>query len=602
MPARLTIDLFRALARERGGECLSTEYINIGQPLRFRCAKGHEWETKGHNVRAGNWCSACVGRVKHTLAQMQALARERGGECLSAEYRNANAPLQWRCAMGHEWTATASDVKNNGSWCPKCAYRQRASKMWLGLDVARELARERGGECLSTQYPTGPTKTLRWRCADGHEWEMPISAVRHMGQWCPVCASGLAERFCRAMFEAIFDAPFPKARPSWLRNSRGGQMELDGYNDCLKLAFEYHGEQHYSEVPFFHRKSSLAKRIEDDNAKLALCAAHGVALIAVPYTTPFDGMQHFIYQECAYRGVALTRKPPIDIDRLQYYRSNDLDRMREYAATKGGKCLTEYFPGVAVPALWECAKGHQWRAKFHEVRRYQSWCPVCSGKRRPVLVNGRIQPASLQQHRAVALLEMKELAKSRGGECLSTEYQDLYTKLKWRCSQGHEWSATAHGAVYSKAWCPKCAGVARLSLADAQAAAKSRGGEVLSLEYINATTKMRWRCGRGHEWLATLGSIKAGSWCAVCAGKARLTIEEMRALAAEHGGACLSPEYTNLSTKLHWRCANGHEWWSAPGNIKAGSWCPTCGRAISERKRSQAVTARRASQAKQGAE
>lgn len=52
--------------------------------------------------------------------------------------------------------------------------------------------------------------------------------------------------------------------------------------------------------------------------------------------------------------------------------------------------------------------------------------------------------------------DMQELAASRGGQCLSDEFIDLKTRLRWRCGFGHEWEATPllHRAGH---WCPQCA-------------------------------------------------------------------------------------------------------------------------------------------------
>ena len=36
------------------------------------------------------------------IEKMREAARERGGECLSDDYVNANTKLKWRCAEGHE--------------------------------------------------------------------------------------------------------------------------------------------------------------------------------------------------------------------------------------------------------------------------------------------------------------------------------------------------------------------------------------------------------------------------------------------------------------------------------------------------------------------
>ncbi len=56
----------------------------------------------------------------------------------------------------------------------------------------------------------------------------------------------------------------------------------------------------------------------------------------------------------------------------------------------------------------------------------------------------------------------------------------------------------------------------------------------------------------------------------------KLTIEEMRSIAEERGGKCLSNFYVNSQTKLLWECLKGHQWEATPNGIKSGTWCPYC--------------------------
>ena len=49
-------------------------------------------------------------------------------------------------------------------------------------------------------------------------------------------------------------------------------------------------------------------------------------------------------------------------------------------------------------------------------------------------------------------------------------------------------------------------------------------------------------------------------------------------LAKKRNGECLSTEYINAHTKLLWKCADGHEWEAKPNNIQQGKWCPICAR------------------------
>ncbi len=64
-------------------------------------------------------------RSSRSLNQMMRLETidlsQRGGECLSKSYKNVRSPLKWRCAKGHVWETTADYVKNQGYWCGICA-------------------------------------------------------------------------------------------------------------------------------------------------------------------------------------------------------------------------------------------------------------------------------------------------------------------------------------------------------------------------------------------------------------------------------------------------------------------------------------------------
>ena len=54
------------------------------------------------------------------------------------------------------------------------------------------------------------------------------------------------------------------------------------------------------------------------------------------------------------------------------------------------------------------------------------------------------------------------------------------------------------------------------------------------------------------------------------------TIDDMRELAESRGGQCLSTEFSGIGSKLKWKCGFGHDWEATPVCIKAGHWCPEC--------------------------
>ncbi|CAI2175884.1 19773_t:CDS:2 [Funneliformis geosporum] len=48
---RLTLDNAFEIAKEHGGICVSTEYINISTPMRWKCANSHEWTATLNNIK-----------------------------------------------------------------------------------------------------------------------------------------------------------------------------------------------------------------------------------------------------------------------------------------------------------------------------------------------------------------------------------------------------------------------------------------------------------------------------------------------------------------------------------------------------------------------
>jgi len=180
--------------------------------------------------------------------------------------------------------------------------------------------------------------------------------------------------------------------------------------------------------------------------------------------------------------------------------------------------------------------------------------------------------------RKLTIEEMSMLAESKGGKCISTSYVDSLTKLEWECKNGHRWKAIPSG-VKQGYWCMKCGGSEKKSIQEMKDLAKSRGGDCLSEVYVNMLTKLLWECQKGHRWHAKPNTIQQGSWCAKCSGKKRKTIEEMQEIAIARGGHCLSTEYINNHTKLSWQCNEGHTWMARANEvINKGTWCAVCAR------------------------
>lgn len=178
-----TIKDMQQVAFDRGGECLSQSYYDDSTKLKWKCKVGHVWEAVPSSILGGTWCPICSHNVA-TIEEMISIARQHGGQCLSPKYEGSRKKLKWRCGKGHVWEATSTMIRS-GQWCIECKKEKKRSQKLIDL---KEVASRRGGSCLSKKYVNSDTKIL-WQCAKGHVWEARPDHVKR-GSWCPICWKG----------------------------------------------------------------------------------------------------------------------------------------------------------------------------------------------------------------------------------------------------------------------------------------------------------------------------------------------------------------------------------------------------------------------------
>lgn len=416
------------IAKERGGECLETQWVGQQQRMRWRCGEKHEWKARFVTVRRGSWCFECgvvaAGEKKRlaNFERIKVLVRKRGGAILS-EYVRSGVPIRVRCKERHEWDVRPNSLQH-GTWCPRCA------GSLVTLEDIQEMAREHGGRVLSTEYK-GVFEKMKFECAVGHQWETRVVNVRHKPAWCPVCAHG------------------------------------------SKLTLE------------------------------------------------------------------------------------DLEAL---AAQFGGESLAREVTTVHADYPWRCIAGHEFTMSAHAVQQ-RHWCLPCRGKE------------------ADTLARIVAIAKRRGGEVLSKEYVNATTKMHVRCAEQHEWW-TLPSSLIQGHWCFACAhttsSTAPLSLEVFQKLAKERGGRCLSKHYINSSKKLEFECFSRHRFESNASQVRSGSWCPICSYRYPGTIDGMRRLARQRSGRCLSQEYTGKKTLVHFECVMRHRFKLLGTVAKTGVWCPTC--------------------------
>ena len=106
---------------------------------------------------------------------------------------------------------------------------------------------------------------------------------------------------CRRVMQKLFDKPFYKSRPRFLNNPvtfGTNNLELDCYNEELKIAVEYDGAQHFKFISYFHKtyEGFLNQRYRD-YMKEQMCKENNIKLIRVPYTVKIENIEAYIIKK-----------------------------------------------------------------------------------------------------------------------------------------------------------------------------------------------------------------------------------------------------------------------------------------------------------------
>lgn len=487
------------VVQSKEGQIIS-EFKGVRRKITIRCAEGHVWHPTATSVMRGSWCPICSQGIREyhcrqifeTLfnhpfykSRPKWLANERGnrmeldGFCESLSIAFEHHGEQHYKNIKHFYkskntlTKRRRDdkrrrqlCKENGVTLIEIPYRIPNDKLVehivsvakkrgieslikfreidfqslkppkrfsLKYNEIADYCNQRGGTLISSNY-SGALSKIRVRCGEGHEWDVTPSSLINQKSWCEKC--GII---------------------------RSAEKRIAYSHDDVNYAI-------------YKKSGELISRYQKTNQKIQIRCSFGHT-----WQTTFGRiMRGHWCPRCAVNSSLL-----------------GLVNLQKSAEEKGGVCLSKKYMGSHKKHLWQCGMGHKWETTPACIRRGK-WCPVCSGK---------------QKH---TIRDMQILAQSRGGRCVSKEYLGVTKPLIWECSKNHQWEARATGVI-AGTWCPKCAGNKKLSIEVYQEIAKSRGGMCLSSSCQNNADRLEWQCAKGHRWRSAAGSVKHGRWCRICA-------------------------------------------------------------------------------------
>ncbi|MFX1365847.1 MAG: hypothetical protein ACFFCE_00200 [Promethearchaeota archaeon] len=368
------------------------------------------------------------------------------------------------------------------------------------IDTILKIAKKKGGKCHTTDLENAKSK-IHLECAEGHHFYTTYNSVVYSKTWCPHCHLYISETICRRFFEKIFKKSFPKSYPKWLVNENGNQMELDGYNEELGLAFEYQGIQHRKKA-FGMTEEELKKLQEEDALKLKLCKDNGVTLIQVPddKIVPYYKMQKYIEQEYKKKTKKdLKKGPRYDYREFIIHENKYAKKFRDYVEKKGGALITPYFTAKKEVTIM-CEKGHQWTTTPDSVYK-NNWCSKCAGN----------EKGTTEYFQEIGRIFNCKLVN---------EYVNAKTPLWYQCQKGHKFKKSPEGLKRHykniENFCPEC----KMD----KYAKKFQGfihkkGWSLLTPYKGRFKTITIKCKNEHVWNTTPGAVYQGSRCQECKKK-----------------------------------------------------------------------------------
>ena len=573
---KASVDSIKDIIKNKGGEYLSHNGNNARDRFEVKCDQDHIWNPTKSALLNGNWCPHCAKCARHDISFLRKTAKERGGKLLSSKYTNNRDKLDWRCAEGHEWNSRVSSILT-GTWCPSCSsglgeritreFFEQIFNHSFPKSYPQWLVNGKGNRCELDGY--SKAISLAFEHQGDQHYSIVYPFVKNQEELTQRRLDDKDKNLsCKNNGVLLISVP---SVPSRLKIS---ELKKYIYEQCNLNNFKVPNNFHEIDVDHNKAYSTPNSSIEFE-AIIRKAESHGGECLSRLFVSAKSKLDFICAKGHEWSATADSVKRGswcLECGKVKAANSRrtSIGVIKELAKQKNGECLTEEYEFHEQKLLWRCEKGHQWKTTYSNVRS-GSWCHQCAGNTKKSLQDlvaiatskggtcltkhyennktrvelrcknghewetgaknifrgdwcGRCQKIINEQKiRNKNFENAREIASQRNGLCLSKEYLGNHEKLTWMCQEKHQWDASYY-SVKAGAWCGKCSAITagskrKLTIRDMQQLAQLKNGVCLSTKYINARTHLTWQCEKKHVWEAVPYNIKSGRWCPACAGR-----------------------------------------------------------------------------------
>lgn len=572
---------------------------------------------------------------KYSIEHFQKIAAKHGGKCLTTKYNGIKSPLELECSEGHKWTTSADGV-NQGKWCSKCYHlRSRRSKESLQTE-AKTLCNSNNLQFLKL-VKRKRYDTFEAKCKNGHVFVTSITNIKQ-GYGCKKCSfEVVGDKNRKYKIEEIKEAGKKVGlvllgetyksvdhQMHWECQSCGSEVQKvikyvlkgQGCPECSSGKAERFCRSVFQLLfgeKFPKRKPKWLVSREGNRLELdGYCESLGIAF-------EHQGMQHYEknyfhsstdafekllrndklkLQLCKKNGVNLVVVPslhfklhPNELPLFIYNTLKDKIKLKreEFANAKvdwslNSSTTSEYNDYIDFLKKKDLMiyDPYYYGSTYYHTHQCLNCFWVWDAKPDKIK-NGNTGCPNCAGSRKILFKEVQEECKKYDHKLLSKEYKNSTSKLEWKCKRGH---------VFSMNWvdirkgngCPICAGRV-LSLDQFHEEAMKHGGKCHIKKLVNGATKVKWECKKGHFWRQSLSIIRGGRWCPECGGSRRKTILEIKNEAKQRGFRVLSKKYVNARSNLTFECSKKHVYEQTYDTFKQGGGCKKCSMKLAGEKR-----------------
>ena len=312
------------IAAQADGWDPSTVFPGSHSNKNWLCDLGHSYvATINNRTNHGNGCPYCTNKKVLTgfndvKTKYPEIANEAYGWDPSKVCHGTNEFKDWKCELGHTWSARVHVRTMQRTGCPYCAGR----KVWIGFNDLQttypQVAKQADG-WDPKQYTSGAKDSMDWLCEKNHAYKAPIQERTGKGRGCPYCAN-------KKLLKGFNDLAscYPKIA-----------AEADGW-DPSEFVFGSKKRMNWR-CQLGHTFTGLIINRTQGESSCPICMNHQLLI--------------------GFNDLA-TKYP---------------DLAKEAYGWDPSKVLT----GSAARKRWICSKGHKWNAQISN-RCNGSGCPTCS--------------------------------------------------------------------------------------------------------------------------------------------------------------------------------------------------------------------------------